>query len=291
MLFRSVLTDLEALIADRAKRESETELGFRKRIEREETEYKTVVRQLAAKYKVDNESLEAQYGRARDEVSQTFQRDTQACKSEYANTKKQIEEQFKKDQRRAKKAKEETGWQALAFFEGSREEGVKWRRGADSNWHAALDELHLKKDTADYILGRYGRLAANLPAAEAVTAAPSETAAAPVVAPTPTAEVSPDATDPEATAEVPEDTTPLGALHKISARIDESLVVLESLKLPKFLRMDVFVWPFLLLAAGVIGGLGLGAGVGWTTAAIAGVVAGLGAGIGAYIGLDRKSVV
>ena len=35
-----VLTDLETLIADRAKRESETELGFRKRIEREETEYK-----------------------------------------------------------------------------------------------------------------------------------------------------------------------------------------------------------------------------------------------------------
>ncbi len=34
------LTDLEALIADRAKRESETELGFRKRIEQEEAEYK-----------------------------------------------------------------------------------------------------------------------------------------------------------------------------------------------------------------------------------------------------------
>ena len=37
------LTDLEALIADRAKGESETELGFRKRIEREETEYKAGV--------------------------------------------------------------------------------------------------------------------------------------------------------------------------------------------------------------------------------------------------------
>ena len=85
-------------------------------------------------------------------MSQTFQRDTQACKNDYAQTKKQIDEQFKKDQRRAKKAKEETGWQALAFFEGSREEGVKWRRGADANWHAALDELHLKKETAEYVL-------------------------------------------------------------------------------------------------------------------------------------------
>ena len=170
------LTDLEALIADRAKRESETELGFRKRIAQEEAEYKKLASQLAGKYKVDNESLERSIARARDEVSQTFQRNTQACKGEYAQTKKQIEEQFKKDHRRAKKAKEETGWQALAFFEGSKEEGVKWRRGADSNWHAALDELHLKKDTADFVLGRFGRLAAKLP--DAVTPAPSETPAA-----------------------------------------------------------------------------------------------------------------
>ena len=122
------LTDLEALIADRAKRESETELGFRKRIEEEEAEYEAGD-PARAKYKVDGESLEAQYGRARDEVGQTFQRDTQACKNEYAQEKKEIEEQFKKEHRRAKKTKEETGWQALAFFEGSREEGVKWRRG------------------------------------------------------------------------------------------------------------------------------------------------------------------
>jgi hypothetical protein len=112
------LNDLEALIADRAKRESETELGFRKRIDREEKEYQTAAHQLAAKFKVDDESLKSQYARARDEVVRTFQRDTHACKDEYANTKKQIDEQFKKDQRRAKKAKEETGWQALAFFEG-----------------------------------------------------------------------------------------------------------------------------------------------------------------------------
>ena len=58
--------DLEALIADRAKRESETELGFRKRIEREENEYKAAARQLAAKFKVDSESLEAEYARARE---------------------------------------------------------------------------------------------------------------------------------------------------------------------------------------------------------------------------------
>ncbi len=128
------LSDLEALIAARAKGESETELGFRKRIEREEAEYRAAAKQLADKYKVDNTAMEADYSRARDQVVQTFQRDTQATKAEYDQTKKQIDDQLKKDTRRAKKTKEETGWQALAMFEGSRDEGIKWRRGTDANW-------------------------------------------------------------------------------------------------------------------------------------------------------------
>jgi DNA segregation ATPase FtsK/SpoIIIE, S-DNA-T family len=281
------LSDLESLIADRAKRESETELGFRKRIEREEAEYKAVARQLAAKYKVDSESLEAQYGRARDEVSQTFQRDTQACKSEYAQAKKQIDDQFKKDHRRAKKAKEETGWQALAFFEGSREEGVKWRRGADSNWRGALDELNLKKDTAEFVLNRCGKLAANLP--EAVATSPTETPAATVATPVPNSAATADAADGAPAADQPEDTSPAGALRTICARIDEELIALEALRLPKFLRIDVFVWPFLLLAVGLIAGLGLGTGVGWVPAAVVGVVVSLAAGIGAYIALSKMA--
>ena len=40
------LSDLEALIAARAKGESETELGFRKRIEREEAEYRAAAKHL-----------------------------------------------------------------------------------------------------------------------------------------------------------------------------------------------------------------------------------------------------
>jgi DNA segregation ATPase FtsK/SpoIIIE, S-DNA-T family len=279
------LSDLESLIADRAKRESETELGFRKRIEREEAEFKAAARQLAGKYKVDNESLEAQYGRARDEVSQTFQRDTQACKNEYAQKKKEIDDQFKKDHRRAKKVKEETGWQALAFFEGSKEEGVKWRRRADADWRVVLDELHLKKDTAEFVLNRCGKLAANLPeVVEPVTeAAPA--APAPADAPASSA----DGADGESTADQPEDTTPLGRLRTICTRVDEELIAIEALKLPKFLRIDVFVWPFLLLAGALIAGLGLGTGIGWVPAGIVGVVAGVGAGIGAYITLAKTA--
>ncbi len=145
------LNDLEALIADPSQDRVRGRAGVpqagRKRRDRV-----PAVAQLAAKYKVDNEAMEAEYARAREQVIQTFQRDTHATKDEYAPAKKQNDEQLKKDHRKAKKAKEETGWQALAFFEGSREEGVKWRRGADSSWHGVLDELHLKKDTAEFLL-------------------------------------------------------------------------------------------------------------------------------------------
>ncbi len=221
---------------------------------------------------------------ARDEVSQTFQRDSQACKAEYAQAKKQIEEQFKKDQRRAKKAKEETGWQALAFFEGSREEGVKWRRATDANWHGALDEFHLKKETAEYILKRFGRLAANLP--DPVIAPPVET---PAPVPAVADAAAPAAEGAAPTDEEPKDTTPLGSLNAISAHIDKELIATEALKLPKFLRPDMFIWPFLFLAVGVVGALGVLTPVGWTVAGVVGGVVGVGAGIGAYIALSKTA--
>ena len=67
------------------------------------------------------------------------------------------------------------------------------------------------------------------------------------------------------------------------------MIALEALRLPKFLRIDVFVWPFVILGAAVAAGLGLGTGIGWTPAAIVGLVAGLAAGIGAYIGLSKTA--
>src|SRR5271157_5796876 len=98
----TALSDLEALIATRSKTESDVELGFKKRVEREEAEYREAARRLAAKFKTDKESMEAEYARARDQVAQTFQRDTQATQQEYVTVKKQHDEQLKKDQRRAK---------------------------------------------------------------------------------------------------------------------------------------------------------------------------------------------
>jgi len=295
------LNDLEALIAARAKGESETELGFRRRIDREEAEYRAATKQLAGKYQVDSESLQAQYSRARDQVVATFERDTQATKDEYAQTKKQIDDQLKKDQRRAKKAKEETGWQALAFFEGSRDEGVKWRRATDADWNGALQELQIKEADAAFILKRCGKLATAMP--EPAAASPAETPPAITSSPAtgetgsssaaeaagssaaPEAAGSPAAVETSKPAEEKADDNPLGSLRTIITRIDESAIALDALRLPKFLRIENFIWPFLILGGGVAVALGMGTPVGWTTAAVAGVVVAVAAAVGARFGL------
>src|SRR5580698_7477469 len=86
------LNELEALIADRAKRESEIELGFGRRKDREKKEYQAASQQLTEKYQVDDQSLKAEYARKRQEVAAVFQRDTKAKEDEYAQAKQQADD-------------------------------------------------------------------------------------------------------------------------------------------------------------------------------------------------------
>ncbi len=278
------LSELEALIAARAKGESETELGFRKRIDREEAEYRSAAKHLGDKYKVDNAAMEADYSRARDQVVQTFQRDTQATKAEYDQTKKQNDEQLKKDGRRAKKSKEETGWQALAMFEGQRDEGIKWRRGTDAAWNEEIGFLHQKQADAEYVLKRCGRLAnAGPEALPATSEAPVPPTAEPAATPGENAPADAAAAD---AAEAPVEQTPLVKLQTLRASIEDHLISLVALRLPRFLKIDNFIWPWLLLGGAAAAGLGLGTPVGWTTAGIVGGVVAIASGVGAYLGLS-----
>jgi len=281
------LANLEALIAKRAKDETETETGFRRRIEREENEYRAAARQLAGKYKVDNEALEAEYGRARHDVNETHQRDTHATKNDYAQEKQRVDDQFKKDHRRAKKAKEEAGWQALAFFEGTRDDGIKWRRATESRWAGAIDEFHVRQDEAAHLLNQCGRLAKGSPEEDA--AALAAAAAAPPIpaAPPPPGESPGD--DAAAAPEQPAEDNPLTHLRADLTLIEHELVALDTLKLPRFLQIQVFLWPFLLLGGAVAGALGTQTSIGWTGAGIAGAVAALASGIGAWIGLAKMA--
>ena len=242
------LTDLETLVAARFKGETETELGFRKRIEREEAEYKAAARQLAGKFKVDSESLDAEYTR-RNEVLQTFQRTDQAVKDEYAQTKKQIDEQFKKDQRGPRKPRKKRAGRRWRSLRARKTRGPSGARGVEANWAAAKEDLHIKQDDAEIVLKRCGKLAdASLPVAEptaveATAPIPAETSGSPETA------QSPDTVDKGKTIddESPPPSDPLQSLQALTTRIEEEVIALAALKLPKFLRPDVFVWPFLLL--------------------------------------------
>ncbi len=258
------LADLEALIASRYKTETETEIGFRKRVDREEAEYKSAAKQLVGKFKGDLQALESQYEQAKQQVAQSYARDTQTANNDYAQAKKEQDDLLRKDQKRAKKAKDETGWQALAVFEGSRDEGTKWRRSVDSNWTHAIAEYEAKKAEVEYLLGRLGSLARHTKGTEA----PVE----PVAADTPPPEID------------DETSNPLTRLQAMLVQIEEEFFAAVGLKLPRFLRPEAFIWPFLLLGAGVAGGLGTV--IGWTPAGIVGGVAAIAAGVGGWIGLS-----
>src|SRR5271165_3566638 len=107
----AALTDLEALIAARAKGETETELVFHRRREREDQEYRAASRQLSGSYKAEKAALEAEYQRRRDEILQAFERYNQATGADYSQVKQKIDTQARSESRRAKKAHEETRWQ------------------------------------------------------------------------------------------------------------------------------------------------------------------------------------
>src|SRR5262249_42494699 len=164
---------------------------FGRRRDREKKEYQAAAQQLAGKFKVDDESLKAEYARKRQEVAATFQRDTKATEDAYAGAKQQADEQFKKDQRRAKKTKDEAGWQALAFFEGTRDEGIKWRRATESNWSHSIQDLHVNQETAEVLLKGLGRMTVATP--DEATAILAEYAARPAPAPLPPSPAQPGA--------------------------------------------------------------------------------------------------
>src|SRR5262249_16861528 len=226
----------------------------------------------------------------KQEVEQTYQRDTQACQAEYAQAKQAADDQLKKDQRRAKKVKEEAGWQALAVFEGTRDEGIKWRRQCEADWNVAIQDLEAQKYVIPLWRKKWGGLA---------RAPPEETAAleaAAAAAPTPSPPAEPGAAPaasgdagqepgeaPSATEPARDD--PLSRLQHDLARIDQERVAIDSLKMPKFLQVQVFIWPLLILGAGAAAGLALSAGTSWTVAGVAGAVVALATGIGARLGL------
>ncbi len=150
----AALTDLEAIIAARAKGETETELVFHRRREREEKEFKEASRQLSTQYKTQKAALEAEYQRARQSILQTFERESQAINAEYSQVKQKIDAQARSERSRAKKVNEDARWQAMAMFEAARDSTVKARKRDEALRSAAGTDLETLKEAAEPVLNR-----------------------------------------------------------------------------------------------------------------------------------------
>ena len=274
------LSDLEALIAARAKGESETELGFRKRIEREEAEYHAAAKQLGDKYKVDNAAMEADYsqgsraGRARrssaiprrprPSTTRPRSRSTNSSRKTHAGPRRPRKRPAGKPWRcsraRATRAssgggaRTPTGREEIGLLHQKQASGIR----AQAVRPARDDAPARCRRRAESAAGSDRRRPQRCRRDDAASDRPRRRSAR--------------------LPKQPADTTPLGTLQGLLTRIEEHLIALDALKLPKFLKIDTFIWPWLLLGGGVAAGLGFGTPVGWTTAGIVGGVVGRGVG-------------
>ncbi len=281
----AALTDLEGLIAHRAKVETEVEQTFKRRRDREDQEYRVAAHELNTRFKTESAALQAEYDKVRAGIARKSQAETQSTEAEYAQAKQKLDAQFKSERNKAKKASDETRWQALAMYEAARDNTVKRRKRDDELLNAArLDFEHLQ-ELAQPVLDRCASLAGPEPPPSEVVDAPEPEEAEEAVE-----SLEDDAPGEGGEAAAPKPPVPtgrIGALQELIRKADEELLALETLKLPNFLKISNFIWPFLLLGA-VVGG-GLGFVIGWPIGIGAGVVAAIAAAVGARAVLSKKA--
>ena len=262
----AALTDLRELIAHRSKVEVEIEQTFKRRRDREEQEHRQVAQEIASRYKAESEALQAEYDKVKSTIKKKAEAETRAVEAEYAQVKQKAEAQFKSERSRAKKASEDVRWQALAMYEAGRDNTIKAHKANEETYAATRDAFHEVHAIASHVMDRVARLAgAEVPAADEPPPAP------PV----------------EEGSEGAEEPSKLAAFQELVKRADEQSLALEKLKLPNFLRLSNFIWPFLLLGAAIGGGLGFV--LGWTIGPIVGAVVAVAVGIGARVALSKSA--
>ncbi len=295
---------LEKLSAERATAETDTESVFYARKEAEAKAARDAQVRLTAAAKSETDATQTRYQQVRAEIARKAEAEKQSTEKEYADARARIEARVKSGRKSAKKEQEETKWQALAVFEAAKDGSLKQNKETQNEIKAADEQLQALQADAEGPLAACRPFAPKnpVPAESSTPVATSDTPPAPADGSTSTpAENPPAATSkPEATAsaenasEVPAD--PQSPLEQLQAKLkvaDEQIDTLSKLKLPKFLRPQSFIWPFLFLGAAVAGGLIAGLGLGIPIGAGAGVVVAIGAAVGVRIwlgGVARQKV-
>ncbi|SIO05671.1 FtsK/SpoIIIE family protein [Singulisphaera sp. GP187] len=226
------LRTLERIAAERARRELETEQGHKNQVEIEEHAFQKALEKVTKAAKSEIEATEIRYQSVRNELRTRFETERKEVEAEFAAVRNKTAAWYRSATKAAKREYEETRWQVLAVFEAAKDSAVKLHKERAAELNAELGLLQTIKDEAEHPLESCRSF---FPRA--------------------------DATSGEVV--VPPAENPLPELQERLKRAEEQLVPLMKLTLPKFLKLQQFVWPFLIL--GFAAAYPLGVTLGWAT--------------------------
>jgi hypothetical protein len=265
---QAVLHSLEQLAAERAKAEQATAQEFLARKEAEARGMQQALQKLKIGHETETESTKVRYQEVRAGIIKQRQTEHQATAAEYAGVRQRIAARYNAGKKGAKRSLEDARWQALAVFEASKDELLKKAKQTELGLDSAAERLQALKDEAEPFLDDCRPYAG--PAPEPAAGAAPEAAAG----------AAPEA---EAVAVATDDPIPL-YLERIK-QVEERLVPLARLGLPRFLKLHNYLWPFLVLGLGAF--YPLGTVIGWRNAGIACGVAAIAMGVAVRIWLVR----
>ena len=245
----AALAALEALSADRARLEAETEKAFRTRREDEDRAYQTAKTRVTTVARTDTQTTKAKYQAVRDEATRKAETETAAVEAEYAEAKRKVASRSNAARNAAKKASDDSRWQALAVFEAGKDGAIKQFKANEARVAAAAEHRQALADLAAPALARTRRLAAHA-AAEPAHAASEN---------------------------------PVEALDETLKLVEDRLAPFDRMLLPKLMAPGALAVPFLAIAAGL--GYVLGTRIGWGPGVGIGLAAGAAAAAGAWFGL------
>ena len=225
----TALQFLEQISVERARAESDVEKTFRTRRESEERTFHDAQQRLMATSKSEIETTQAKYQSIRAGLVKQFDAEQKAAEAEYAEVRQKIASRAVSGKKAAKKAHEDTHWNTAAIYEAGKDGVLKRNKQREAEIAAAVETLQAIRDDSEATVALCHKYAADV----------SEE----------TGEFLTLATD-----------DPIPVLQETLKTADDQLAALAKLGLPKFLRPQQFIVPFLLLwlAAGVPLGIQIG---------------------------------
>ncbi len=154
------LKDLEALIEDRAKRESDIELGFGRRRDREKKDYQANAQQLAEKFQLDDQTLKAEYKRKRQEVEARLPAGYQGHRGRLHPGQAAGRRPVPQGAAPGQEGQGRGRHAGADVLRGDARGGEEVAATTDANWSGAVQDLGIYQETAEVLFKRLGKMTA-----------------------------------------------------------------------------------------------------------------------------------